>query len=202
MSIRGDGALLDMYVEREYFHRMMALLTDFIIANIRATRRLVGCDQRPESFDFADDSIELLSTADYREHVLPHHRRLIKELAGAGPHSMHICGDVQRHFPTLISELNISSIDTGFPIDYGTLRDEIGTQVEIFGGIHADFLRRAAPEKVHAEAKRILTSGVTRGGRFVLREANNLAPETPLANLAAVLDAAKQFGLYSGMPSC
>jgi len=201
MSIRGDAALVDMYVESEYFHRMMALLTDFIIANIRATRRLAGRERRPERFDFADDSIELLSTADYREYVLPYHRRLIEELAGAGPHSIHICGDVQRHFPTLISELNIDAIDTGFPINFATLRDEIGADVEISGGIHADFLRRAAPAKVRAESRRILTSGIRRGGRFIFREANNLAPQTPMANLAAMYDAAKEFGRYTDTPS-
>lgn len=197
MSIRGGAALLDMYVDGEYFHQMMAFLTCFIIADIRATRLLAAREERPECFDFADDSIELLSVADYRQHVLPYHRRLIEELAGAGPHSIHICGDVQRHFPTLVSELGIRSIDTGFPLNFETLRDEVGPEVEIHGGVHAGLLRQAARGKVAAEAKRILTSGVTRGGRFVLREANNLAPETPLENLAAMCEAAKEFGRYT-----
>ncbi len=197
VSLRGESALVDMYIEPEYFHRMMAFLTDFIISDIRATRRLAGRQERPESFDFADDSIELLGASDYREHVLPYHRRLIDELAGAGPHSMHICGDVQRHFPTLKAELGIRSIDTGFPIDWSTLRDEVGDDVEIYGGVHADMLRRAGPERITAEVERILGSGIMRGGRFVLREANNLAPGTPLANLHAMYEAAREYGRYS-----
>jgi hypothetical protein len=34
------------------------------------------------------------------------------------------------------------------------------------------------------------------GGRFILREANNLAPGTPIANVVAFYEAAKEFGQY------
>ena len=44
--------------------------------------------------------------------------------------------------------------------------------------------RDGSPEKMQAETQRILDSGACDGGRFVLREANNLAPRTPAANLA------------------
>ena len=35
-----------------------------------------------------------------------------------------------------------------------------------------------------------------RGGRFILREANNLAPLTPTADLGAMYEAAGEFGRY------
>jgi uroporphyrinogen-III decarboxylase len=50
----------------------------------------------------------------------------------------------------------------------------------------AIFLQQAAPEEVRAETERILNSGSCDGGRFVLREGNNLAPGTPLSNLEAM----------------
>jgi hypothetical protein len=43
---------------------------------------------------------------------------------------------------------------------------------------------------VTEEVKRILATGVTEGKRFMLREANNLAPGTPLLNLDAFYQAA------------
>jgi uroporphyrinogen-III decarboxylase len=49
----------------------------------------------------------------------------------------------------------------------------------------AIFLQQATPEEVRAETERILNSGICDGGRFVLREGNNLAPGTPLAYMAS-----------------
>ncbi len=57
-------------------------------------------------------------------------------------------------------------------------------------------LRDGSPDAVSAETRRILDSGVCDGGRFVLREANNLAPGTPFANLAAMYEAARCWGGY------
>ena len=34
------------------------------------------------------------------------------------------------------------------------------------------------------------------GRRFILREANNMAPCTPVENIEAMYDAAKEFGKY------
>ncbi|HQI75774.1 MAG TPA: uroporphyrinogen decarboxylase family protein, partial [Candidatus Latescibacteria bacterium] len=50
---------------------------------------------------------------------------------------------------------------------------------------------------VRAEVKRILGSGIMEGGRFVLREGNNLAPGVPMENLRAMWDAVHEFGTYA-----
>jgi len=196
MSIRGAEGLVDMYADTEYYHQMMSYLTEFAIMEIKTARRIAGQEERQEAFGFADDSIELLSAEDYRRFVLPYHKRLVDELGGAGPNSIHICGDVQRHFRTIIEELNVRAIDTGFPINWGTLRDEVGDDVQIQGGVHVETLRRGSADEVRAETRRILQSGIMRGGRFIIREANNLAPLTPVGNLAVMYEAVKEYGRY------
>ena len=196
MSLRGQGALLDMKLEPRYFHLMMQYFTAFQIQMMKKARRIAGQAERQEVFGFADDSVELLGAADYREFVLPYHRQLVAELGGKGPHSIHLCGDVQRLLPIIRDELNVRSFDTGFPVRWEALRDALGEDVEVYGGVHVDTLRRGTPEDVKAEAKRILESGIMRGGRFVLREANNLAPLTPVENLQAMYEAAKEYGRY------
>ncbi len=195
MSIRGDGGLLDMYIDEGYFREMMEYLTDFEIRFARTTRALAGAPLSAEDNGMADDSIELISADDYRRFILPWHRRLYDGLGGA-KRSMHVCGDVQRHLPTISRELGVGSFDTGFPVNWETLRDEVGEGVEIYGGPHIEVLRLGTRDDVRAEVKRILASGVTRGRRFVLREANNLPPCVPLANLHAMYDAAREFGRY------
>jgi len=197
MSLRGEEGLIDMYLDAGYFEEMMAYATDFEIRFARETRRVSGQPLRPEQGDIADDSIELISTEDYKRFILKWHRKLFDELSsGKGPNSMHICGDVQRHFPTLRDELNIRTFDTGFPIRWETLRDEVGEEVTISGGPHIEVLRLGTPGTVRAETKRILQSGIMRGGKFLIREGNNLPPLTPLANLTAMYEAVKEYGRY------
>jgi uroporphyrinogen-III decarboxylase len=197
MSIRGDEGLVDMYLDPGYFEEMMAFMVEFETKFSQATRKLAGLPLMPDRGDFADDSIELISSEDYRRFILKWHRKLLAGLSTCRkPGGMHICGDVQRHFPMLRDELNIHSFDTGFPIRWETLRGEVGEDVEIAGGPHIEVLRLGTPEAIRAETRRILRSGIMRGGRFIIHEANNLPPKVPIANLYAMYEATKEFGRY------
>lgn len=92
----------------------------------------------------------------------------------------------------------MNDFETGFPVDHGRIRRELGPDVTIHGGTTVMILRDGSPEDVRAETQRILRSGVCDGGRFVLREANNLAPRTPAANLAAMYETARAWRGYHG----
>jgi len=82
------------------------------------------------------------------------------------------------------------------PIDFGWVREQLGPDVEIKGGPSVSLLATAPPRQVYEEVRRIVTSGVTEGGRFVLREGNNLPPDVPLTNLQAMYAAVRDFGHY------
>jgi uroporphyrinogen-III decarboxylase len=183
-----------MLTEPERIHRLLEFITEAMIARMTAWREKMGIPVPQDGFGYADDSIALLSVDMFREHVLPYHRRLCDALATEKPRSIHLCGDATRHFVTLRDELNIVAFDTGFPVDFAQLRRDLGPEVRIQGGPHADFLRTATPDAVREEVKRILFSGVLRGGLFVLREGNNLAPGTPVENIEAMYHAGRQFG--------
>jgi uroporphyrinogen-III decarboxylase len=147
-----------------------------------------------DGFFYADDSIALISTKMYREHVLPYHRQTFAALATQKGRAIHLCGDATRHFPTIQAELNVRTFDTGFPVDFAKLRVQLGPGTRIQGGPHAELLRCGTPEQVYAESVRILQSGVLEGGNFVLREGNNLAPGTPPENTEAMYRAGKDSG--------
>ena len=185
-----------MYVDPDYYHQLMTFLTEAAITKIKAWRAYLGLEMQPRCGGIADDCIQLISVESYREFVLPYHRRLLDALYGGGPHMMHICGDVQRHFPTLIRELQINHFDTGFPINFATLREEIGEDIHINGGVHIGLLLNGTPAQVRAETRRILQSGIMRGGKFVMKEANNLPPGVPLENMQAMYEATREFGRY------
>ncbi len=183
-----------MVAETQRLHRLFEFITEATIHRMTAWRKRTGMPLTVTDFGFADDSIALISTDMYRQHVLPHHRRLCNAMCPAGRRSIHLCGDATRHFLTIHDELNVWSFDTGFPVNFGELRRQLGPRVRIHGGPHVELLRTGHPATIQAEVQRIMQSGILAGGLFVLREGNNLAPFTPLENIEAMYQAGKEFG--------
>jgi uroporphyrinogen-III decarboxylase len=128
--------------------------------------------------------------------LLPLHRSFYDLWPKDAVRNIHLCGDVLRHMPTIVKELNVRSWDTGFPVDHGKARALLGEDVEILGGPEVALLLHGSAQQVYERAKQILQSGVMRGGRFVLREANNLPPCVPEANLSAMYRACLDHGWH------
>jgi uroporphyrinogen-III decarboxylase len=189
-----DFACMAMVDEPDRLRTLLAFVTEATIARIKAWRKYVGMPVTNDAFGFADDSVALISRDQYVEHILPHHQRLCDALGPTGHRGIHLCGDSTRHFTTIRDELRVNSFDTGFPVDFAKLRTDMGPSVQVNGGPHVEFLLNATPARVREESKRILTSGICNGGRFVLREGNNLAPYTPAENTEAMYHTARSLG--------
>lgn len=192
-NLRGSEFLLDLVAEPDYSARLM----DFIIRAAVLRREAFAAywgNLLTVPNGMADDSSAMLSPEMYVEQVLPHHRSFFE----AGPRDMercmHMCGDATRHFPAIVRELGVTSFDTGFPVDHGALRRELGPDVEIQGGPEIALLHDGTPDRVYARAREILESGITEGGRFVLCEGNNLPPGCPVENLEAMYTACLEHG--------
>jgi uroporphyrinogen-III decarboxylase len=195
MNLRGPGILIDLRRDPDYARDLFAFIVEAGLRRRAAALR--HFDQpEPDEIWLADDSVAMLSPADYRRHVLPHHRSWYDAIDPDRTRTrcMHLCGDATRHFVTMCAELGIQTFDTGFPVDFATLRRQLGPDVRILGGVEITLLKDGSPQAVHARAREILTSGVTTGGQFVLRDANNLPPDVPWSNLAAMYQAAFDFG--------
>ena len=208
-KLRGAAELcIDMLTDARYFHDLMAFVTDCIIARMKAHREWrwqrypdspdKGHFRRPW-FGFADDAIALLSTRSYEEFIFPYHKRIVDEFSDGGPISIHLCGDSTRHFKFLHDHLNVRGFDTGFPVDHGALRRELGPDVAINGGPAVMLLKAGPPDAIREDVRRICQSGVMEGGKLVLIAANNLAPCTPLEHIEAFYEAAKEYGRYGGV---
>lgn len=189
-----DRVCLMMAAESDRLHILLDFITESLIQKMKAWRIYAGVPVPQDNFWMADDSVALISTRMYREHILPYHRRFYTTFGTAVGRGIHLCGNATRHFPLLCEELGISAFDTGFPVDFGALRKDLGPDVRIQGGPHVELLRSGTPEEVREDTRGILQSGILEGGMFVLREGNNLAPRTPLENTEAMYHAGREFG--------
>ena len=199
--LMGEDIFALLGTEPEKAVRFMRKIIDAVLVRNRALVEHGGQTWTKAEWGWtADDSIQLISTAMYEEHILPLHEFWYSSISDTTPasrkRSIHLCGDVSRHLPTLVEKLGVVSFDTGFPIDHGALRRTLGPDVEISGGPHVGILHSGTPEACYASAREILQSGIKEGGRFILQEANNLPPCCPLDNLSAVYAACLEFGRF------
>jgi len=205
-KLRGAAEVcMDMITDPGYYHELMGFITDCFIRRMKAVRRW-RWERYPDSPDkgqfrqpgyfFADDAIVLLSLAQYREFVYPYHKRMVDEFSDGGRTSVHLCGDAARFFRFMRDHLNVYSFDTGFPLDHGKVRRELGPEVEICGGPPVMLIKDGPASAIRAEVREICSSGVMEGGRFTFIAANNMAPFTPVEHVVAFYDAAKEFGCY------
>jgi hypothetical protein len=186
---------VDLYEDTNYALELLDYITRAAIFRLKGLRKYFGHPERPASMGFADDSIQLLSCDDYEKFILPFHKTLISELTdGTGRNAIHLCGDATRHFKKIQDELNVYSFDTGFPIDFKKMLSTLSPETQIQGGVHVNLLLSGAPLEIQNEVKRICGEVAPLSKKFILREANNLAPNTPLENIAAMYEAVKTNG--------
>lgn len=196
-NLRGSDFMMDLIAEPEKADRLMRFIVDAVIYRRKAMRELNP--EHPGYLEFlADDSIQMIGTELYEERIMSLHDELYEDaLIGAPANTermMHLCGDATRHYPTIAKGIGVSVFDTGFPVDHGKLREQLGPDVLIQGGTSVDVLAQGSPEDVFNVTANILNSGIKQGGRFHLREGNNLPPGIPEDNLSAMYQACLEHG--------
>ena len=194
-GLRGTDFLMDLAGDPAYARKLLEFVTRAAIV-----RRHAMWDYWGEAVEhgnwMADDSCAMLGVEMYERLVLPMHRMLYESGNQQAARCMHMCGDATRLFPTIRRELNVTIFDTGFPVDHGKLREQLGEDVEISGGPEVALLLGGTTDEVYQRTCDILRSGIMRGGRYILQEGNNLPPRTPMANIEAMYRACLDHGRY------
>jgi len=193
VALRGQALLMDLYEDPDYVRAFFNYLVEGTIQRIQSHLAFFDLPVPADEMFFADDAIQMISTAMLKEFLVPAYQTLKNNLTSADQVKIHLCGDATRHFRVLKENLGVNEFETGFPVDFGWLRRELGPDVLIHGGPSVVLLRDGTPDEVRSETHRILHSGICDGGRFVLREGNNLAPGTPFENLAAMYEEARRY---------
>ncbi len=198
----GEDIFMLLAAEPEKAKKLMMFITQAAIVRNEALNELAGRPKIASDGGLADDAIQLISTKMYEDLILPSHEFWYahgsKAAAGSGSRGMHCCGDGTRHFKTIAEKLGLSYFDTGFPVDFGWLRSQLGEGVHISGGPPIHMFTGSRPEQLFDYTRDLLQSGILAGRRFGLREGNNMPPQVPLENMRAVYQACLEYGWFEG----
>jgi len=178
----------------EACHRFLDKITT---AMIQADHYFRTIDPRPRGgLGIAEDTVTIMSADSYREFALPYDLRLYEAL-GAGlrfGRGMHMCGDSAHLHRVLIEEAKISSLDLfGFPVLPRVAAKNLGGRALLWGNINPMLMLDGSKAEVKAEARACLEALAPCGG-LLLGDGANVCPGTPLENLAALTEAAEEYG--------
>ncbi len=125
---------------------------------------------------------DLISPAQYLEHVASFHRQLT---AGADrPLVTHICGNVTRHLPHLAAA-GFRGVSFDAKTEIAEARARLKGKAALIGYVPTALLRDGSPAEVRAASGQCLAEGVD-----ALNAGCAVAPDTPLDNIRAMIAAA------------
>lgn len=176
-------------------HTLMQKITAGLIQQHRFVRQLYPHPRR-ESFGVISDSAELLSPDMYREFCVPYHKQLYDALGDGiqDSRSMHNCGQVSHLLPIFLEEEHITSLwGFGSRVEPEVVAALAGGHCWVRGNIDPILLLEASPDEVERAATRVLAAFGSYGG-LILADGFNIAPGTPLENIAALVRASERWG--------
>ncbi len=142
-----------------------------------------------------DSPAGLIGPRAYRELAWPFEKRLIAGLKKTAqrPVSLHICGDAE----PLLADMTVSGADVlelDHRVSLATACRSVGPEVTVWGNLDpVSLLARGSAGEVCEAAKQALATVKASGRRrFVLSSGCTLAMETPLENLDAFFNVARE----------
>lgn len=180
----------------EACHRFLDKITT---AMLQADAYFRTVDPRARGgFGLAEDAAHIMSADSFREFCVPYDARLYAVLGSDQPwgRGMHMCGDSTHLHQALVEDLRITSMDVfGYPVPPPVAAKNLGEKgVALWGNINPMLMRSGPKAAVKAEAMAALSAMAPCGG-FMLGDGANVCPGTSTENLAALTEAAEEYGL-------
>jgi uroporphyrinogen decarboxylase len=129
----------------------------------------------------------------YRQFAKKRHKTIVDEFnrRGLRNHGFHICGQLA---PVLqdITETGVDSIDVDSPMDMKACREKLGRRLTMLGNIAPSELLTSGPERIRELCAKVLSG--REGLGLVLGAGCTMAPDTPEANIRAMVEAAEEYG--------
>ncbi len=172
-------------------HRFLDRITN---ALIDAQRAFLALENRPWQgiSAVAEDTATAMSPAMYREFCVPYADRLFATSARRG---IHMCGPSTHLHRALIDDMRMTHFELfGYVVDPAVAARNLGGKAALWGNISPMLMRNGTKAQVKQATLAALEAMAPCGG-LLLGDGANVCPGTPLENLAALTEAAEEYGL-------
>lgn len=179
----------------EACHGFLSKITEALIA---AQRYFMEVDPRPRGgFGLAEDTALVMSPHQFREFCAPYTGRLFDAFGrgSAAGRGLHMCGQSTHLHQVLVEDLRITSFDLfGYMVEPAVAARNLGGRMQLWGNINPMLMLNGTRAQVKQAALQALEALAPCGG-FRLGDGANVCPGTPVENLAALTEAAQEYGL-------
>ncbi len=197
--------LLDLYTDEEYIEPLLDRIMDY---STKAALRMldIGVDMIWAGDDFGTQSNLMISPELWRRHFKPRYKRLFANLKQKQPSlkiAYHTCGAVEPLIEEYI-EIGLDFLNPLQPaaagMELSSLSKKYEGRISFFGGVDVqNILPNGSTEDVRAEVRRCIRSAGNLS-RYIIAPAHNIQPDTPVENILAFFDEAKNFMISEGTP--
>ena len=189
-ALRGrEQAMLDFYERPDFVKAVMEVQVETAIA--QGERLLsTGID----AFYIGDPaaSASLISPRHFEAFCLPVYQQFCRHFRGREILIyIHVCGNA-RPILEMLADTGADAVEPLDPLGgvcVADARRQIGDRVALMGGVNTLTMARGTPEEVCEEAIRKCREGGPHG--YILAAGDMAPPQTPLANLQALVDVAR-----------
>ena len=190
--LRGfEDMLADTITEPVFYEALVTAITDHQLALLE--RMLAApLDGILFSDDWGYQDGVLIGAARWRKFIKPNLKRLYGRVHQAGKIALnHVCGSVREIMPDII-EIGLDVLESVQPEAAGMnpyeLKGEFGSDIVFWGGLGSQsIIPHGSPGEIKREVGRLVREmGV--GGGYILAPAKGIQPETPVENMAALVE--------------
>lgn len=144
----------------------------------------------------AEDSAQIMSLASFREFCVPYDLKLYNGVAAPGADlGIHMCGESRHLHPALVEDMPVTEFcNFGYLVTPDVAARNLGGKMRMSGNINPMLMLTGSKAEVKAAATLCLEALAPCGG-LLLSDGANVCPGTPLENLAALTEAAKEYGV-------
>ena len=192
----GQQAMRDLYDDPDFAYELMEKATDISIERAIAYAR-AGVDALYIGDAWA--SASLISPRMFERFCLPLYTKFVRAVKPHGPLIyIHVCGDSRPLFE-MLADTGVDCIDPLDPlggVDVADAKQRVGQRVALMGGVNTVTLANGTPMEVLEEAHECLRKGAV-GGGYILGAGDMVPRNAPFENVAALTQAALEFGRYT-----
>ena len=203
--VRGmENGLMDLVAEPDFVEGFFDRLTETICTAQTLFLKEVGdlIDVHFAADDLAGQSGPLVAPELWRRLIKPRQARIVQAIKAhtRAPVFYHSCGAVTEFLDDLI-EIGVDILNpvqvSATGMDTAQLKQRFGNRLSFWGGgcDTQTVLARGTPAEVRQEVRRRIRD-LAPGGGFVFNPVHNIQPLVPAANVAALFEAALEFGHY------